>query len=53
VIPDRWKLLVGMLAGTGCRWGEATVLRWNDLGLDARRASSTDLEGTEAWSGRQ
>jgi integrase len=24
-----------MLAGTGCRWGEATALRWNDLDLDA------------------
>jgi integrase len=35
LIPERWKLLVAMLAGTGMRWGEVTALRWPDLDLDA------------------
>ncbi len=35
-IPDYWQPLVAILAGSGCRWGEATALRVGDfdLGLD-------------------
>jgi integrase len=58
VIPDRWKLLVGMLAGTGCRWGEATALRWNDLDLDAAvpvlhisRAQKHGVDGNDRVDG--
>lgn len=31
VIPDRWKLLIRVLAETGIRWGEATGLKKYDL----------------------
>lgn len=34
-IPERWHPLVAFLAGTGCRWGEATALRPGDFDLDA------------------
>jgi integrase len=30
-IPDHYKPLVLVLAGTGLRWGEATALTWSDL----------------------
>ena len=32
-IPDRYRALVVFLAGTGCRWGEATAVTWGDLHL--------------------
>lgn len=32
-IPERYKGLVLFLAGTGCRWGEATAVTWGDLTL--------------------
>lgn len=34
-IPDRYKPLVIFLAGTGCRWGEATAVTWGNLNLDS------------------
>jgi integrase len=30
-IPPRYQGLVMFLAGTGCRWGEATALTWGDI----------------------
>lgn len=30
-IPDRHKRFILFLAGTGCRWGEATALTWGDV----------------------
>ena len=33
--PEYWQPLVALLAGTGCRWGEATALRASDFDLDA------------------
>src|SRR5690606_25521808 len=32
-IPGKHKRLVMFLAGTGCRWGEATALTWADVQL--------------------
>lgn len=32
-IPDRYQSLVLFLAGTGCRWGEATAVTWGDINL--------------------
>lgn len=32
-IPPYWKPFVRFLAGTGCRWGEATALTWSDFTL--------------------
>jgi integrase len=32
-IPDRHKRFVMFLAGTGCRWGEATAVTWADVNL--------------------
>ena len=32
-LPDRYQGLVMFLAGTGCRWGEATALTWGDVDL--------------------
>ncbi len=34
-VPEYWQPLVALLAGTGCRWGEATALRASDFDLDA------------------
>lgn len=34
-IPEHYKPLVLLLAGTGARWGEATALDWRDLNLHA------------------
>jgi integrase len=36
-VPDYWKPLVGLLAGTGLRWGEATALTVADVILDGKR----------------
>lgn len=33
--PKRWQPLVALLAGSGCRWGEAGALRREDFDLDA------------------
>lgn len=30
-VPARWRTLVGLMALTGLRWGEASALRWEDL----------------------
>lgn len=57
-VPQRWQLLVAMLAGTSIRWGEVTALRWNDLDLDAApplvkitRAQKHGVEGNERVEG--
>ncbi|TFD27471.1 tyrosine-type recombinase/integrase [Cryobacterium cryoconiti] len=34
-VPDRYKRFVIFLAGTGCRWGEATAVTWGSLNLDS------------------
>lgn len=34
-IPERYERFVLFLAGTGCRWGEATAVKWGDLRLKA------------------
>jgi integrase len=34
VMPDRYRALVGLAAGTGLRWGECVGLRWDALDLD-------------------
>lgn len=38
-LPERWTPLVMFLAGTGCRWGEATALTWGDLNLSTTPAT--------------
>lgn len=35
LIPEHYKAFVLFLASTGCRWGEATALRWGEVDLDA------------------
>ena len=32
---DRYKRFLLFLAGTGCRWGEATAVTWGDINFDA------------------
>jgi integrase len=34
-VPPKWRTLVGLMALTGLRWGEASALRWEDLDDDA------------------
>ncbi|WP_442575853.1 tyrosine-type recombinase/integrase [Microbacterium sp. F51-2R] len=38
-IPDRHKPFVQFLAGTGCRWGEATAVTWGDINLRVHPAT--------------
>lgn len=45
-LPDRWRPLVAFLAGTGCRWGEATALVGGDFDLDADEPT---VRITRAW----
>jgi integrase len=45
-IPIHYQPLVIFLAGTGCRWGEATALTVGDVDLDARVPL---LRVTKAW----
>ena len=45
--PEYWQPLVALLAGTGCRWGEATALRPSDLDLDAE---TPVVRITRAWT---
>lgn len=33
--PPKWERFLLFLAGSGCRWGEATALTWGDLNLTA------------------
>jgi integrase len=33
-VPDRYRALVALAAGTGLRWGECVGLRWDALDLD-------------------
>lgn len=39
-IPQRYEGLVMFLAGTGCRWGEATAITWGDINLHARNPTA-------------
>lgn len=48
-IPERHKRLVMFLAGTGCRWGEATALTWGDISL---HGTSPTARITRAWKKR-
>lgn len=34
-IPEHHKRFILFLAGTGCRWGEATALTWRDINYNA------------------
>lgn len=45
-IPPRYKNLVMFLAGTGCRWGEATALAWSDVNL---LGTPPTIRITRAW----
>ncbi|MEI3845303.1 MULTISPECIES: tyrosine-type recombinase/integrase [unclassified Microbacterium] len=45
-IPEKHRPLVLFLAGTGCRWGEATAMTWGDLTLDAELQTA---RVTKAW----
>jgi integrase len=38
-VPDRYRALVGLAAGTGLRWGEAVGLRWDAIDLVAQVVS--------------
>lgn len=44
--PDRHKRFVMFLAGTGCRWGEATALTWGDVILHGKVPT---IRITKAW----
>ena len=45
-VPERWRLLVALLYGTGLRWGEATALTPADFNLEARPAT---VRVVKAW----
>lgn len=45
-IPARYRVLVLFLAGTGCRWGEATAMTWGDLTLHGALQTA---RVTKAW----
>jgi integrase len=45
-VPQRYQSLVLFLAGTGCRWGEATAITWGDLNL---RAAQPTVRIDKAW----
>lgn len=45
-LPERWRPLVAFLAGTGCRWGEATALTPGDFDLDGDEPS---VRISRAW----
>jgi len=45
-IPQRHQGFVLFLAGTGCRWGEATAVTWGDLNL---RAHPPTVRIDKAW----
>lgn len=45
-IPERHRPLVLFLAGTGCRWGEATAMTWGDLTLHGPLQTA---RVTKAW----
>lgn len=44
--PEQHKPLVLFLAGTGCRWGEATAMTWGDLTLHGELPTA---RVTKAW----
>jgi integrase len=35
-VDERYKRFLLFLAGTGCRWGEATAVTWGDINYDVR-----------------
>lgn len=45
-LPERYTKFVMFLAGTGCRWGEATAITWGDLDLGA---SPPTVRIDKAW----
>lgn len=45
-IPEQHRPLVLFLAGTGCRWGEATAITWGDLTL---HGTPQTARITKAW----
>jgi len=48
LIPERHRLLVKVLAGTGMRFSEATALHWDDLRLNLE---TPVIEVNKAWKG--
>lgn len=46
-IPDRYQGLVLFLAGTGCRWGEATAITWGNVTVRKQGAATVRIE--KAW----
>lgn len=45
-IPEHYRSLIVFLAGTGCRFGEATAVQWGDLDL---RATPPTVRIQRAW----
>lgn len=45
-LPERHRRLVLFLAGTGCRWGEATAMTWGDVTL---HGDTPTVRVTKAW----
>lgn len=45
-IPERHERFVMFLAGTGCRWGEATAVSWGDVNLTG---TPPTVRITRAW----
>lgn len=45
-LPEHHRPLVLFLAGTGCRWGEATAMTWGDVTL---HATPPTVRVTKAW----
>lgn len=44
--PEKHRRLILFLAGTGCRWGEATAMTWGDLTL---HGTPPTVRVTKAW----
>lgn len=44
--PVKHERFLMFLAGSGCRWGEATAVRWSDLNLTA---ATPTIRITQAW----
>src|SRR5690606_42022189 len=51
-IPTYYERFVLFLAGTGCRWGEATALTWADVSFQPRPVTvRIDKAGKKAPTG--
>jgi integrase len=43
--PEAWRPLVTLMALTGMRWGEASALRWEDIGEGVARIRRSNWKG--------